>query len=354
MENNCRQKIRYGIIGCGSIGLVYISELMRCSNSELLAVSDLRMEQLEKAVRQYAIPDVYTNYKEMLIRDDIDAVIVATPDQMHEEHTIVSLESGKHVLCEKPMALTPDECRNMIRISGKTGRKLMIGQVCRYAPGFMLTKKLIDSGQIGELFFVESEYAHDYSNIKGIGSWRTDPEKLRHPVVGGGCHAVDLLRWIVGNPYEVNAYSNRKVLKSWPVDDCTVAIMRFHDDILGKVMVSIGCKRKYTMRSVFYGSKGTIIADNKLPYIIMYKENLNKEHEGQYAGISEQTIEMHLPVKTDSHNLSAETEEFSDMILNNRNVSADGIEGASTVTVCSAIVESAQKGEKILISYDFN
>lgn len=81
---------------------------------------------------------------------------------------------------------------------------------------------------------------------------------------------MDFARWIAGDPYEVMAYSNHKMLKNFPTDDCTVAIMRFPNDVIGKVFVSTGCKRDYTMRSVFYGSKGTIITDNTSPHMTVF------------------------------------------------------------------------------------
>ena len=128
--------------------------------------------------------------------------------------------------------------------------------------------RLIDAGRIGELFFVESEYAHDYSTAaRGWNDWRVDSNRPREPYLGGGCHAVDLLRWIAGNPSEIMAYSNHKCLTDWPVDDCTISMMKFPNNVIGKVFVSIGCKRDYTMRSVFYGTRGTIIADNTLSLI---------------------------------------------------------------------------------------
>ena len=165
-----------------------------------------------------------------------------------------------------------DECRAMIDASERTGRKLMIGQICRVTPGFKKAKEIIAAGGIGKLFFVESEYAHDYTNVVKENSWRLDP--LRHGVIGGGCHAVDLLKWIAGNPYQVCAFSNRILFPGWSTDDCTISILKFPHEVIGKVFVSVGCKRNYTMRSVFYGDKGTIIATNTMPYITLYKHEL--------------------------------------------------------------------------------
>ena len=348
-----KRKIGYGIIGCG-MGQAHMKGIRSCNDTELKAICDIDSNRLMEAAKEFAIAqkDCYTDYKEMLLRDDIEAFVVASPDQVHPQQTIDILNAGKHVLCEKPMALTVEECMMMIEASEKTGMKLMIGQICRYTPGFIAAKKLIQQGEIGELYFVESEYAHDYSKIPGVGNWRIDPVRLRHPILGGGCHAVDLLRWIAGDPYEVFAYSNRKVLKDWPVDDCTVAIMKFPNNIIGKVMASVGCKRNYTMRSVFYGDKGTIIADNQLPTIKVYKRNII-DNASVFEGIADEVIGMDYPVEINNHNTVAEIKEFTDIILNNKKVVTDGIQGVSTVATCLSIVESAQKGENVSISYHF-
>ena len=111
-------------------------------------------------------------------------------------------------MCEKPMTLSMDEAKAIIAEVEKGKAKFMIGQVCRYAPAFVLAKKLISEGMIGDLYFVESEYAHDYGVAPGANNWRVDPR--REPMIGGGCHAVDLLRWIAGDPEEVMAYGVHK------------------------------------------------------------------------------------------------------------------------------------------------
>jgi predicted dehydrogenase len=250
------------------------------------------------------------------------------------------------------MALTLEECNSMIEASVRTGKKLMIGQICRYTPGFMLAKGMIVKGEIGELFFVESEYAHDYANITGVGNWRLDPVRLRHPFLGGGCHAVDLLRWIAGNPYEVAAYSSRKMLKNWPMDDCLISIMKFPGDVLGKVFMSAGCKRNYTMRSAFYGSKGTIIVDNTSPYLTLYKQKLF-ERDRMFEKVEDQAIALTYPVSIDNHNTAGEINELVDIILHDKPVVTDGIQGASTVAVCLAAIDSAAAGCPVEIKYDF-
>ena len=344
-------KVSFGVIGC-RLGREHIESAIHDPGMELKAICDIDADRLNNLARIFGIESqaCYTDYRSLLNQDDIDAVVVATPDLLHEEQTVAALQAGKHVLCEKPMALSLEECRRMIEASKETGKKLMIGQVVRYTPGAVLAKKLIDSGEIGELFYVESEYAHDYAKARGAGDWRVDPR--RHPFLGGGCHAVDLLRWIAGNPYEVFAYANHKVLKNWPVDDCTIAIMKFPREVMGKVFVSIGCKRRYTMRAVFYGDKGTIILDTLLPYVTIFRAHLV---DPIYQNISEsaQTIPVQLDVPVITHNISAEMQEFTDILRENRPVLTDGAQGAATVAACLAAVQSAQTGEKTYPIYEF-
>lgn len=342
-------KIRVGVIGAGSFSNLHLQGLSRIPDAEIVAICDVVEEKAKNQAAAYGVKDYYSDYKELLKRDDIDAVTLPLPDQVHRQITVDALMAGKHVLCEKPMALNMDDCKAMIKASRDSGKELMVGQIGRYTPGFILAKELVEAGEIGDLFFVESEYAHDYAKIGGEGGWRVTPE--RHPIIGGGCHAVDLLRWIAGNPTEAFAYANNKVLTNWPIQDCTVGIMKFPNNVIGKVLTSIGCKRNYTMRTVLYGTKGTIITDNTSPAISIFKCEFRGSEE--YRNIDQQVIEMKLPVSINNHNAEAEMRDFCDCILHGKSVTTNGIEGASTVAVCRAIVESAEKGEKVSIDYNF-
>ncbi|MBE6689184.1 MAG: Gfo/Idh/MocA family oxidoreductase [Ruminococcaceae bacterium] len=344
--------VKFGLLGVRNIARSHLMGINQTNEAQAVAVCDIHEEIAKKTAEDFNIPDWYTDYDEMLKRDDIDVIIVCTPDGVHKDGVVKALRAGKHVMCEKPMALDLEDCKEMIKVQKETGKILMVAQVCRYAPGFVQAKSAVDAGEIGDLFFVESEYAHDYANNPGQDGWRADPAKLRHPMIGGGCHAVDLLRWIAGNPTEAVAYSNRKVLTDWPVDDCTVALLKFPNDVNGKVFTSIGCKRLYTMRTVLYGTKGTIITDNTSPTISIYKNEFRGEDK--YMGRAQQTVEIKVPVSISSHNMAAEVKEMCAAVLGKGSIKTDGISGASTVAVCSAIVKAAETGEKVKISYDFD
>jgi len=156
---------------------------------------------------------------------------------------------------------------------------------------------------------------------------------------------------MAGNPEEVFAYANNKALVDWPIHDCTMAVMKFPNGVIGKVMTSSGCKRKYTMRSTLYGTKGTIIFDNSSPTISLFKEKFTDEPA--LEGKSQQTLEIKIPVSVNNHNVQGEVEDFCRCINEGIPVPTSGEEGASTVSVCLAIVESFKTGNKVVVDYDF-
>ena len=310
----------------------------------LAAMCDIDPERLQGLKDEFGEDGIKycTDYMDLVRDPDIDAVVLVTPDQVHMEQTVNLLKAGKAVLCEKPMALTMEECQEMMRVEKETGGKLMVGQIARCTPGFIAAKKLIDEGRIGELTFVESEYAHNYTNARGHKDWRVTPE--RAGFLGGGCHAVDLLRWIAGDPTEVHAYANHKSLVDWPTDDTTIAIMKFPNNVIGKVFVSTGCKRNYTMRSVFYGTKGTIICDNKTPYIQLFEDNAE-------LGKKFSDAPQEIPVSLADHNATAEIRDFVEALKSGGKIPVSSSEGAYTVAVCCAALESVATDSAVKIKY---
>ncbi|MBQ6236561.1 MAG: Gfo/Idh/MocA family oxidoreductase [Clostridia bacterium] len=321
-------------------GMSHVEGAMSCG-AEIAAICDSNPENLRAAGERYGIPEEkrFTDYMDIVRDPRIEVVTVAVPDQQHCRLSCDLLRAGKHVLCEKPLALTREDLREIIRAADESGRKFMVGQICRFTPAFEKAKALIDDGTLGELYFVESEYAHDYMYL--VDTWRSDP--LRHGVIGGGCHAVDLLRWLAGDPQEVFAYGMHKLLPQVAYDDATIAVMKFDDNLAGKVFVSTGCKRNYTMRTVIYGTKGTLICDNTSPTMTLFTVGENG------MATEPQTLE----VQVNNHNAAKEFEVFADAIMHDKPVITDAREGAKTVEVCLSIVESSKTGKVVRPDYSF-
>lgn len=333
------KKLKVANIGM-KFGMSHVEGAMSYG-AEIAAICDSNEENLRFAGERYNIPEEkwFTDYMDIANNNEIDIVTVAIPDQQHVKVSCDLLRAGKNVLCEKPLALTREDLEEMVRVADESGAKFMVGQICRFTPAFEKAKEIIESGEIGELYYVESEYAHDY--MKLCDDWRADPK--RHGVIGGGCHAVDLLRWLAGDPIEVFAYGTHKLLPMVTYDDATIAIMKFDNDVAGKVFVSTGCKRDYTMRTVIYGTKGTIICDNTSPTMTLFttdEEGVTKEP---------QTIE----IEVNNHNAAREFEVFADAILNDKPVHMDAREGSKTVAACLAIVEASTTGKIVRPDYEF-
>ena len=333
------KKLRVANIGL-KFGMSHIEGALAYDGAEIAAICDCNEENLRFAGERYGIPEEkrFTDYRAIVNDPAIDLVTVAVPDQLHRQISCELLQAGKHVLCEKPLALTREDTDAIIRAADGSKAKFMVGQICRFTPAFEKAKALIEEGTIGEVYFIESEYAHDYMYL--LENWRSDP--LRHGVIGGGCHAVDLIRWLVGDPVEVFAYGTHKLLPQVSYDDATIAIMKFDENTAGKVFVSTGCKRDYTMRTLVYGTKGTIICDNTSPEMTLYTVGEN--------GMA--TEPQKIAVEVNNHNAGKEFEVFASAILNNEPVLTDAREGAKTVEVCRAIVEASVTGRIIKPNYD--
>ncbi len=331
-------KLKAGVIGL-RMGAAHVAAYCDNPHTEITVVCDPDEARADQVATEHGVPSVVTRYEDLL-SEPLDIVSIATPDQLHRDQCVAALQAGKHVLCEKPLALNRDDLEAIVAAADKADTLFMVGQVCRFAPGFALTKSLIDDGLIGDLFLVESEYAHNYEHARGVGDWRVRPE--RHPFIGGGCHAVDLVRWIAGNVAEVHAYANHRTLKDWPVDDCTVANLKFESGVIGQVMCSIGCRRPYTMRSCFYGDKGTIISDNTSPAIQVYSTKYPTKLEFST-----------MPVDLSSHNVASEVAELVDHIRSGDSLPTDAREGARTVATCLAAVESAKSGLPVKVRNEF-
>lgn len=337
-----QKKLNVGVIGLG-MGKAHAKGVLATDGACLYAVCDKNPEKLTSVARELGVERTFTDYKEMIADPAIDAVVIASPDQEHRQMILDCLDAGKHILCEKPLALTREDCDAIVNAVKKSDRKFMVGQICRYTPGFKQAKEIIESGAIGELTFVESEYAHDYSAIYANGSWRSDP--ARNGVVGGGCHAVDLLRWVAGDPEEITAYGVHKTFADvTPYDDTHIAILKFPNNVIGKVFVSISCKRDYTMRSVFYGTNGTIIVDNTSPTMTVFKQDV-------FPGMDKHSMPITVPVDINNHNATGEFKEFFDTIVNDLPVKTNVYEGANTIAACMAIMDSVECGKPVKPNY---
>ncbi len=180
-----------GIFGAGMIANIH-ADAMKRVGSKITAVHDPRMNRAEEFGLKHGC-DVFESVDSLLASDDIDGVIIAVPNDRHAELTIASLLAGKHVLLEKPMARTLQQCEEIIAARDVSGKILQMGFVCRYAPAALLAKQIVGSGVIGDVHHVQATVLRQ-RGIPGLGGWFTTKSRS-----GGGClidigvHLIDLV-----------------------------------------------------------------------------------------------------------------------------------------------------------------
>lgn len=196
------KKLKFGIIGCGGIANgKHFPALAKLSDKvELVAFCDTIIERAETAAKQYGTPDalVTEDYKDLLAREDIDVIHVLTPNVSHSVITVDALESGKHVMCEKPMAINYEEAKKMLDAAERTGKKLTIGYQNRFRADSLATYDACSKGELGDIYFAK---AHAIRR-KGVPTWGVFPDKSKQgggPLIDIGTHALDLTLWYMNN-----------------------------------------------------------------------------------------------------------------------------------------------------------
>ena len=194
------EKLKIGIIGCGGIANgKHMPALSRLNDVEMVAFCDIIEERAKKAAAQYGTPDakVFTDYKELL-KLDLDVVNVLTPNKQHSFITVDALESGKHVMCEKPMAINSAEAKKMLDAAKRTGKKLTIGYQNRFRPESMYLKKCCEAGDLGEIYYARAQAIRR----RAVPTWGVflDAENQGGgPLIDIGTHALDLTLWEMDN-----------------------------------------------------------------------------------------------------------------------------------------------------------
>ena len=251
------REIGVGVIGLGHNGLAHCENYLKHPRCKLVAVCDVDQNRLKYAMDKFGVKG-YKDY-EILNDKDIQAISVNTSDDHHREPFEMALEAGHHVFVEKPMANTLEDAKAMVDAYRKHKDKtVLVGHVLRFDNYFSLVKKWIDMGILGEINYVEADYIHDLRYQSLMEEWKVKEEI---PMVGGGCHPLDLLRWYTGDVVEVAAFSNRIAYPEMANDASMIAMFKFKNGAIGKVTALYGnpgpMPNVYNM--AIYGTKGRIV-----------------------------------------------------------------------------------------------
>ena len=237
------REVRIGIIGCGGIANAkHMPSLAKLENVKMVAFCDIVKEKAEAAAKKFGTEDaaVYTDYKELLRDESIEVVHVLTPNKEHSFISIDAMRAGKHVMCEKPMAKTAAEAREMVKVAKETGKKLTIGYQNRQTQAAIYAKKYIESGAMGEIYYANS-YALRRRGTPNWGVFLNEEEQGGGPIIDIATHSLDVTLYLMNNyepevvigkthkklehPEEGNIWGDKGV-SSNPLEEAACAFIR--------------------------------------------------------------------------------------------------------------------------------
>jgi len=216
------EDLRMGVIGCGGIAGAHLPAQRDVEGMRTVAVCDIDEDAARTAAAQYDVPAVYTDWRDLVADDDVDAVAVLLPHHLHREPAVAAARAGKHVLCEKPMATALADCDAMIAAADEAGAVLMIAQILRFRPANIRARELIADGAIGEVRNVLRRRLGKSEDFRS--EWARHPEQAGGWVLYGyGSHEVDMILWLTGSEAgEVFAQARRNNDYWNDVDEITV------------------------------------------------------------------------------------------------------------------------------------
>ena len=189
------EQLGMGVIGCGGISRAHLPAQRAIEGMRTVAVCDINEEAARAAAEEFEVPAVYTDYHDLLADERVQAVAILLPHHLHRDPAVAAAEAGKHILCEKPMAISLQQTDDMIAAAQRAGVVLMIGQILRFRPANIRARELIRDGAIGQLRNVIRRrygFARDYK-----AEWASKPEQAGGWVLYGfGAHEMDMILWL--------------------------------------------------------------------------------------------------------------------------------------------------------------
>lgn len=348
--------LNIGIIGAGHISTQHIEAYNSIDGCKVKAISDLNESLARERAEAYGICDVYTDYKELLKDESIDAVSIATPTFTHKDIVIDALCAGKDVLCEKPPALNAKEVQECNDMAKKTGKLLMYGLVCRFRTQSEYLKKLIDEGKMGS--FVNAECTR-VSQLSSSMGWLSNREK------GGGTlrdeciHEIDSTLWLMGYPkpktvVATESFANSEVAErmqhqSWQTYhkiDCKRDVESFID---GYVVLDNGVGMHVKAASVLNTvneSRDIELCGEKLGAKITFDENYKLVLK--LIELDDTVLVKETPVLTSVSPFSGMINHFIDCVKNGTECICKPDEAFILMQVVDALYESAKTGKPVI------
>jgi myo-inositol 2-dehydrogenase/D-chiro-inositol 1-dehydrogenase/scyllo-inositol 2-dehydrogenase (NAD+) len=328
MKNDDR-KIGVCVIGSGRAGMIHARNFARrVTRARLTAVVDPHAPTLEEAQRELEVQIGYADYRQALADPQVDAVVVVTPTSLHREVVLAAARAGKHVLCEKPMAIAVRECDDMIDACAAASVKLQIGFMRRYDESFQAAKARVDAGEIGEVVLVKS-LTHGPSVPR---EWVYDIRKSNGPLAEVNSHDIDAARWFMGAEIEeVYALGGNfrcpQAVERYPDFYDNVAMLcRFTGGKQGFIDGSVSAGYGYDARMEIVGTRGVMFVGRKEQDSVL---GCSTER-----GMVQPFVKSWRTLFTEAY--YAEDQDFVDCILEDREPRVRGMDGRIAVAVVNA------------------
>lgn len=325
-----KKTVRWGVLGCSGIGKSRtIPGLLACENAELYAIAGRNEEKLKVYAEPFAPKKLYTDYQALLDDENVDAVYLPLPNGIHMEWVKKAAAAGKHILCEKPMALTEEQVREMFAAAKEHGVLLEEAYAYRHAQLVQKVKEIVDSGAIGRIRYLESKHSTFDTNRSGIRYQKGNGGGAVYDVT---CYNVSLASYLFGkDPEDMSVYCGFD--KETGVDVSDAVMLRYEEGVTAMLYAGLDAYRRGCYSVL--GETGRIDVDHKFNSSGVCHIRVSTGARPQGAEyVDETTTEYTIWV---DDNYKKEIELFSDAVLNGSALTVSEEESLRTARVCDAI-----------------
>ena len=341
--------LKFALVGCGRIAKRH-SELLgnsQISGACLAAVCDLVEDKAQKIGEQFSIP-YFTDMHEMMQKVNVDVVVVLTESGMHAEHVVALAPYGKHIVVEKPMALTLDDADDMIRACDQAGGKLFVVKQNRFNVPVVKARQALEAGRFGKLTMgtVRVRWCRPqsyYDQASWRGTWSMDGGVLANQA----SHHVDMLEWMMGDVVSVFAMGTTALAKI-EAEDTAVVILRFKNGALGAIEATTATRPKDLEGSLSILGEGGTVEIAGFAVNEMKVWNFVKPEADDEAVMEKYSVN---PPNVYGFGHQAYYEHVVDGILNNTRHIVDGLVGRKSLELISAIYESMEMGREVPLRF---
>lgn len=327
--------LKFAIIGCGRIAQRHAEHIRNTDNCVLVACCDIIENKVIKFAEKYSASS-YVNIDEMLISTDIDIISICSPNGLHAEHSIKGLLSGKHVLCEKPMAISTYDCGEMIKAAEKANKRLFVVKQNRFNPPVVAVKELLENNKLGKIYSLQLSCFWNRNENYYQDSWKGTKDLDGGTLFTQFSHFIDLLYYLNGDIKEVKAMTNNFHHKeSIEFEDTGVIILKFQNESLGTINYTVNSFEKNMEGSLtIFGEKGSVKIGGQYLNELEYQSIENYEIKNLPKGNSPNNYGEY---KGSMSNHDLIYENVMDVLLNNGQITTNMFEGMKTVEIIEKI-----------------